>query len=100
MYLSKTSILAGLNCAKHLYLMLKHPELAIAKESPLAEAGIAVGKKAREEFSNGVLVNRFQRDEDAFAESRKFLDDESTAAIFEAGFRFQDTEVFVDILQR
>lgn len=100
MYLSKTRILAGLHCAKRLYLMLNHPELAIVKKSPLAEAGIAVGRQARKEFSGGVLVDRFTENSDPFTETNTYLKDDSTTAIFEAGFRYQDTEIFVDILQR
>lgn len=100
MLLSKTRILAGLHCAKRLYLMLNHPELGTSKKSPLAEAGIAVGLQARKEFPGGVLVNRFQQVVDPFAETAEYLQDESIKAIFEAGFRYQETEVFVDILQR
>lgn len=100
MLLSKTRILAGLHCAKRLYLMLNHPERGISKKSPLAEAGIAVGLQARKAFLGSVLVNRFQQDLDPFAETAEYLRDESIKAIFEAGFRYQDTEVFVDILQR
>jgi len=100
MYLSKTRILTGLHCTKRLYLMLNHPELGVSKKSPLAEAGIAVGEQARKEFPGGVLVNRFQQGANPFAETGKYLDDYNKSAIFEAGFRYQDTEVFVDILER
>ncbi len=100
MYLSKTRILAGLHCEKRLYFMLNRPELAKTKKSPLAESGIAVGRQARKEFSGGVLVNRFQQDSNPFSETNTYLNDENVTAIFEAGFRYQDTEVFVDILQR
>jgi len=80
--------------------MLNRPELAKRKKSPLAETGIIVGNQARQEFPGGVLVNRFQNDSDPFEETRSYLDDKNVSAIFEAGFRYQDTEVFVDILQR
>ena len=80
--------------------MLNRPELAKTKKSPLAESGIAVGRQARKEFSGGVLVNRFQQDSNPFSETNTYLNDENVTAIFEAGFRYQDTEVFVDILQR
>jgi hypothetical protein len=100
MYLTKTKILAGLQCQKRLYLMLNHPELAKARKSPLAETGIVVGMQARKEFSHGVLVNRFQDNTDPFAETQLYLNDASVNAVFEAGFRYHDTEVFVDILER
>ena len=80
--------------------MLNRPELAKTKKSPLVESGIAVGQQARKEFSGGVLVNRFQQDSNPFSETNTYLNDENVTAIFEAGFRYQDTEVFVDILQR
>ena len=80
--------------------MLNRPELAVRKKSPLAESGIIVGNQARQEFPGGVLVNRFQNDSDPIEETRSYLDDNNVSAIFEAGFRYQDTEVFVDILQR
>ena len=100
MYLSKTRILAGLQCEKRLYLRLKHPELAVIKKSPLAETGILVGLQARKEFPGGVLVNRFIEGGDPFAETQSYMQNKNVSAIFEAGFRYQDTEVFVDILQR
>ena len=100
MLISKTKILAGLHCKKRLFLILNRPELAKRKKSPLAETGIIVGNQARQEFPGGVLVNRFQQDSDPFEETRSYLDEKNVSAIFEAGFRYQDTEVFVDILQR
>jgi hypothetical protein len=100
MHLSKTRILAGLHCEKRLYLMLNRAELAKTRKSPLAETGIMVGNQARKEFPGGVLVNRFHDASNPFAETRTCLHDNKVTAIFEAGFCYQDTEVFVDILQR
>jgi len=100
MQLSKTRILAGLQCKKRLFLKLHRPELAVIKKSPLFETGILVGEQARKEFPDGVLVDRFQTGADPFTQTRKYLDDRSVKVIFEAGFRYQQTEVFVDILQR
>jgi len=59
MHLSKTRILAGLQCEKRLYLMINQPELAKTSKSPLAETGIVVGEQARKEFSDGAHVNRY-----------------------------------------
>jgi hypothetical protein len=100
MYLTKTRILAGLQCEKRLFLLINHPELANVVKSPLAETGIAVGEQARREFPGGVLVKRFQNNTDPFAETVECINDPDTDVIFEAGFRYQETEVFVDILQR
>jgi len=100
MQLNKTSILAGLNCEKRLFLMLHHPELGKTRKSPLAETGIVVGEHARHEFPGGMLVNRFKEGADPFSETGAYINDENVPAIFEAGFRHEDTEVFVDILER
>jgi hypothetical protein len=100
MYLSKTRILAGLQCEKRLYLKMYRPELAVIKKSPLFETGLIVGEQARKEFPGGVLIRRFEQGCDPFAETQACIADESICVIFEAGFRFQDTEIFVDILQR
>jgi hypothetical protein len=80
--------------------MLNRPELAKTRKSPLAKSGIMVGNQARKEFPGGVLVNRFQNGSKPLAETRTYLHDNKITAIFEAGFCYQDTEVFVDILQR
>ena len=80
--------------------MLNRPELAKTRKSPLAESGIMVGNQARKEFPGGVLVNRFQDGSNPLAETKNYLHDNKVTAIFEAGFCYQDTEVFVDILQR
>ena len=100
MPLSKTSILAGLQCRRRLYLRLNRPELAVIKKSPLFETGIIVGEQARKTFPGGVLVSRFQVNTDPFLETKKYLDDSNVSSIFEAGFRYQETEIYVDILQR
>jgi hypothetical protein len=100
MHLTKTRILAGLQCEKRLFLMINHAELAQPAKSPLAETGVAVGEQARKEFPGGVLVKRFQQGVNAFTETDRYIDDENIDVIFEAGFRYQETEVFVDILQR
>ena len=100
MHLTKTAILAGLQCDKRLFLMLNRPELAKTSKSPLAQTGIEVGEQARKVFADGVLVERFRQDTDPFAQTRKLMNDEHVSAIFEAGVRHQGTEVFVDILER
>ena len=100
MQLSKTRILAGLQCKKRLHLKLHRPELAVIKQSPLLETGILVGEQARKEFPGGVLVDRFQPGADPFMQTKKYLDDNAVSVIFEAGFRYQQIDVFVDILQR
>jgi hypothetical protein len=100
MRLSKSRILAGLQCNKRLYLKLNRPELAMIKKSPLFETGILVGEQARKEFPSGVLVDRFHPGADPFAQTQKYLTDKEVNVIFEAGFRYGQIDVFVDVLQR
>ena len=100
MHLTKTKILDGLRCVKRLYLKLNKPELAKTTKSPVQQIGIMVGEQARKEFPGGVLVNRFEEGAAPLAETQSYLKDEHVEAIFEAGFHHQDTEVFVDILER
>ena len=100
MRLTKTSILAGLHCEKRLFLTLHRPELGQSRESPLAQTGIVVGEHARNAFPGGVLVSRFREGADPFAETATYINDNNVQAIFEAGFRHRDVDVFVDILER
>jgi len=100
MHLTKTAILAGLQCDKRLYLLVHRPELAQLRKSPLTQTGIEVGEQARAAFPGGVLVDRFKPDSDPLAETQTLLSDPEVPAIFEAGFRHQDTAVFVDVLER
>jgi hypothetical protein len=100
MHLTKTRILAGLQCEKRLFLLLNHPELAKSAKSPLAETGIVVGEQARQEFPGGVLVERFEQGADPFSQTLDYIHDPHIDVIFEAGFRHNEIEVFVDVLQR
>ncbi|MGB5275627.1 MAG: DUF2779 domain-containing protein [Gammaproteobacteria bacterium] len=100
MHLTKSAILAGLQCDKRLFLLLSHPELAKTRHSPLAQSGIEVGELARTAFSGGVLVDRFGPDAQPYAQTQALVNDPQVNTIFEAGFRYRHTEVFVDILER
>jgi hypothetical protein len=100
MHLNKSNLLAGLQCAKRLHLDTYHPELAVTRKSPLSAAGIMVGKQARKAFPGGKLVHRFQSDTDPFEETRKLLDDNNITAIFEAGFQYNDIDIFADVIER
>ncbi|NNJ97337.1 MAG: DUF2779 domain-containing protein [Gammaproteobacteria bacterium] len=100
MHLTKSAVLAGLQCDKRLFLLLNRPELAKTRHSPLAQSGIEVGKLARTTVSDGVLVDRFGADAQPYDQTQALVNDPQVNAIFEAGFRYQDTDVFVDILER
>lgn len=100
MNLNKTRFLAGLQCEKHLHLLVHHPEFASKNDSPASVTGRVVGRHARQNFPGGVLIARGGSDADPFAQTASLLGDEAVASLFEAGFHTGDLEVFVDILQR
>lgn len=100
MHLTKTNILAGIQCHKHLHLSIYHPELAEHNESPAVVTGKVVGEHARREYPGGVLVQRWMSPVNPFAQTMELLNDRSVSTIFEAGFHREDIEVFVDILER
>lgn len=100
MYLNKTKILAGLQCEKHLHLLVHHPELASKNDSPASVTGRLVGRHARLSFPGGVLITRGRSDTDPFAQTASLLGDEAVTCVFEAGFHAGDLEVFVDVLRR
>ena len=99
-HLTKSAILAGLQCDKRLFLLLNRPELAETRHSPLAQSGIEVGELARTAFSGGVLVDRFGPDAQPYDQTQALINDPQVSAIFEAEFCYRHTEVFVDILER
>ena len=100
MPLSKSHILAGLQCIKRLYLAKHHPELASQEKSPALVTGRVVGSYARSEFPGGILVERNPAQGDACVVTAELMQDGSVPALFEAGFRHGGLIVFVDILRR
>lgn len=100
MHFTKTNLLAGLQCRKHLHMLIYHPERATFRESPSVVTGRVVGAQARLEYPQGVMVQRWGTDVNPFAQTADLMDDIAIPAIFEAGFQVDDIEVFVDILER
>ena len=100
MRLSKTKVIAGLQCQKQLYLRVHHPEWATAKPSPASITGIVVENHARTLFPNGVLVERNTPEIDPFIRTRDLIESSSVSCLFEAAFRSNDLQVFVDVLSR
>ncbi|WP_455200337.1 DUF2779 domain-containing protein [Kaarinaea lacus] len=99
MRFSKTSILAGLQCAKHLYLKIHHPELSTPVVSPMMVTGEVVEEHARREFVDAASIeNRGKLD--PFKYTQELMADQSVKAIFQAALNFEDVEVYVDVLQR
>ena len=54
--ISKSTFMAGLQCAKRGYLQVRHPELASSVDDSRMQQGIEVGSLARQMFPGGVLV--------------------------------------------
>jgi hypothetical protein len=99
MRLTKTNLMAGLQCPKHLHLMIRHKEHASKTKTPASITGEVVEEHAEREFSDGITVKRFGGD-DPFEQTQHLLDDSSVETIFQAAFTANDVEVFVDVLQR
>ncbi len=99
MQLTKTNLMAGLQCPKHLHLMIHHKEHASKTKTPASITGEVVEEHAQREFSDGITVNRFGG-EDPFEQTQQLLNDASVNTIFQAAFTANDVEVFVDVLQR
>ena len=102
--LSKSRVLAGLQCPKRLYLRVTAPELAEAPGAALRfrfAQGQEVGRLAREAFPGGVAVEGGpDRLDAALARTAALLRDPTVPAIFEATFRHDDVLVRVDVLAR
>ena len=99
MPLTKTNLMAGLQCPKHLHLMIHHKEHASKTKTPASITGEVVEEHAEREFQGGITVNRFGGD-DPFEKTQELLNDDQVNTIFQAAFSANDVEVFVDVLTR
>jgi hypothetical protein len=99
MRFTKTRFLAGLQCAKHLHLIMHHPEFATPMESPMMITGEVVEQHARREFPGAITVERYGATV-PFEKTQALLDNPAVTAIFQAALKHEDVEVFVDVLQR
>ena len=102
--LSKTRYVAGLQCAKRLWLLV-HGSGAAAPRDAATEAILALGQRvglrAHALFPGGVLVeDGARRGDEALAETRALLSDASVPAVFEAVFEHEGVRVHVDALER
>lgn len=102
--LSKSRFLAGLQCAKRLYLEIYSPELATPPtpdRRAIMDMGTDVGIVARQYFPHGVLVaETYRQIPSALLRTSELLQDPTVAAIFEGAFIWQSILVRVDILER
>lgn len=100
MRLSKTKVIAGLQCDKQLHLRVYHPEWATVTESPAVETGKVVETHARACFSEGILIERDASNADPFTLTRRLIENPEVSCLFEAAIRTDDLVVFVDVLTR
>lgn len=100
--LSKSKVLAGLQCQRRLWLECFAPELAGEPDPSMVailERGTEIGPHAHALFPGGVLVDErdFPR---ALAATRGLCADPSVPAIFEAAFEHDGVRIRVDVLER
>jgi hypothetical protein len=102
--LSKSRFLAGLQCAKRLYLEIHSPELATPPtpdRRAIMDMGTEVGVVARQYFPGGILVEETHRQiPSALIRTHELVKDQNVPAIFEGAFMWQGILVRVDILER
>ena len=102
--LSKSKYLAGLQCPRRLWLACHQPELGTSPSAGLSasfDEGAEIGRRARELFAGGVVVDDAAwGDGEAMARTRQLLADPQVGAIFEAAFEHAGVRVRVDVLER
>ena len=104
--LSKSSILSGIQCPKRLYYKKHHPEYAGVDSGQKLNAiasGIRTGELAHQCFKGGVLVESTKRGEEREQELIQRTNElmgSDVPFIFEATFKWEDTLVKVDVLER
>ena len=100
--ITKSKFVAGGQCLKRLYLLVKSPELGTGKSASdfaRMEAGREVGKLARQLFPVGVEV-RTGNPQEAIRITRELIANPDVPAIFEGAFEHDGVFVRVDILHR
>jgi predicted RecB family nuclease len=99
--LSKSRYIAGLQCPRRLWLASHEPDLADSQPDALSarlDDGAEIGRRARELFADGVLVDDNHRE--AVARTRELLSDPQVGTIFEGAFEHDGVRVRVDVLER
>lgn len=103
-FLSKSRVLAGLQCLKRLYLECYHyneRDPLDAARKALFEAGNEVGRVARGRFPGGAAMpDDPRRHDDAVLATRERLADGRVPSLYEAAFTHDRIRVRVDVLAR
>ena len=102
--LSKTKLLAGLQCLKRLCLECHHRDFADTvgpAQQAIFDSGTAIGELARQRFPGGRLVDeQFFELREAERTTRRLLAERSVPALYEPAFTFEGIHTRVDILRR
>src|SRR6516162_8558156 len=102
--LSKSKYIAGLQCPRRLWLGCHAPDLGTSATAHLAavlDQGAEIGRRARDLFADGVLVDQEAWEHgQATARTRQLMADRNVGAIFEAAFEHAGVRVRVDVLER
>src|ERR1019366_6403060 len=99
--ISKSKFVAGLQCAKRLFLQVHQPHLAKLTDQANKDQGTAVGVLARSLFRGGALVDVDRNHlADAVRITRELVNNYEVPAIFEATFSHDGVLVRVDVLRR
>ncbi|MGO9119550.1 MAG: DUF2779 domain-containing protein [Desulfomonilaceae bacterium] len=98
--LSKSRILAGLQCPKRLYLEVHQPQLAeeLASTEQVQWWGDQVHEVARSLYHGGILIGHDHDLSQALAQTKKILDESESSPLFEATFESDGVLIRSDIL--
>jgi|CZKY01.1.fsa_nt_gi hypothetical protein len=99
--ISKSKFVAGLQCAKRLFLQVHKPHLAKLTDQANKDQGTALGVLARNLFLGGALVDVGRNGlAEAVGVTQELVKNAAVPAIFEATFKRDGVLVQVDVLLR
>lgn len=101
-WISKTKLMRGYQCEKSLYLSLHHKDLEspiTAEQEAIFDQGSLVGELARQQFTNGLLVDNKPWDFLGSIKKTRELLTKKNKVIFEAAFDYQGCYARADIIQ-
>jgi len=96
--LSKSKIMAGLQCPKRLWLQVHHQDLAAPSSSPGIRQGNEVDAVARQLFPGGVLIDGYSLDESLVHTAQAIA--QSQPHIYQATVSAERVLIKADILSR
>ena len=100
--LSKSKIMAGLQCEKRLWLEIHRSDLIEYSEDAQQRfsVGHEVGEVACSLVKNGIMVEMEDGISSALSETKRILDESPNKPIFEATFSHKDVLIRADILKK